>query len=126
MNCQKKLIKFVQMKNEIIEKETGIKYIEQEDIDDIKEWSEEDCTYAYNDLEFFINSCNADGLTEHTCIWCFKYLGKRCKECEYGLQHGICRKDNSLFNSYKTKEVKALLTNIVYKKMIEQINQDNY
>ena len=123
MNYQEKIIKFVQLKNEIIEKETNIKYIDQEDIDDIKKWSEKECNNIYDDLQFYIYSTrNINELTEFTCIWCFKHFAEGCENCEYGIRHGICRKDESLFNSYKTEEVKALFTNEVYRKLFDQMN----
>ncbi len=125
MDVKEKLIKFIQLKNEIIEKETGLKYIVQEDIDDIKKWNEKECNNVYDDLDFFIHSnSKVNGLTEYTCIWCFKHFGEKCEECDYGLRHGICRNDGSLFNKYKTKEVKALFTNEVYVELFNQMNTE--
>ncbi len=127
MNYQEKLIKFVQLKNEIIEKESDIKYIVQEDIDIIKKWDNIICEKIYVELISEIKSFGRNGLADDTCIWCLKkYIesgcrGDDCDDCEYKINHGECGDNGSSYIKYSNKKVETLLTNEVYKDMLKKI-----
>ena len=124
MNYQKKLIKFIQLKNEIIEKETGIKYIEQEDIDNIKKWDDIICKKIYINLTNSIINLRESGLSEDTCIWCIKnYLNRiyDCDNCEYKIKHGLCDENESTYQKYAIDNVIKLLSNKVYQHMLKEI-----
>ncbi len=136
MNDKEKLIKFIQLKNEIIEKETDLKYITQIDIDIINKWNDNICKRIYTDLTRAINDLGEKGLTENTCIWCIKdyidhnniisnikYLEciSTCYGCEYKTQHGKCDESDSLYQKYAVDKVVNLLTNEVYKDMLKKI-----
>ena len=117
MDYKEELIKFVNLKSEIIENITGLKYVDEKDIEDIKSWDNEVCAYIYTNLIFLITQKRAKGLSSSTCVWCLKYNGI-CKSCGYGYRHGICFEDYSLFDRYRSKRTKKALSNRVYKHMI--------
>ena len=121
MNYQENLIKFVQLKNEIIETKTDLTYINQEDVDCIKQWPEKICKEVYQELETHIQYGNISGITDGTCIWCIENGNNSCYECEYGTRHGICNHIGSSYESYSTNERSKLFTNEVYKEIIKKI-----
>ena len=127
MKYQEKLIKFIQLKNEIIEKESDIKYIVQEDINNIKKWDNILCEKVYVDLISEIKSFGRRGLNDDTCIWCLKkyietgWRDDECDNCEYKINHGECGDNGSSYIKYSTKNVELLLTNEVYKNMLKEI-----
>ena len=127
MNYQEKLIKFVQLKNEIIEKEIDIKYVNQEDIDNIKKWDNIICEEIYVELISAIKSFGRKGLNDDTCIWCIKkyieyeYRREACDNCEYKINHGECGNNDSTYNKYSQDNVIKLLTNDVYRNMLKKI-----
>lgn len=125
MSDKEKLIKFVLLKNEIIEKETGIKYVEQEDIDDIQKWKEGECEEIYYELIQTISNDKTYGVGESTCIWCLKNNPLVCFDCEYGKKHGICFQAGSLYDSYRTDEVMKMFTNEIYKNIIQKIEDES-
>ena len=121
MDTKKKLIKFVKLKNKIIIKSTGIKYADEKDIIDIKNWEDSICKLTYETLSS--NICNgADGLSTFTCIWCLKH-NRDCNCCKYGYRHGKCYEDNSLFLRYNFIEEDKMLSNNVYKNIIYLCNK---
>ena len=125
MKDKEKLIKFVQLKNEIIEKETGINYVTQKDIDDIKKWKKNEYEETYQILIENIDDDKTYGLGEATCIWCIKNNPLPCLDCEYGKKHGICFQAGSLYDNYRTDEMIKIFTNEVYQKLIQKI-EDEY
>ncbi len=124
MEFKDKLIKFVQLKHEIIEAETHINYVSQEDIDDIQKWNECKCEEIYFDLLHNISNDKTYGLGESTCIWCLKNIPFPCLDCEYGKKHGICFQAGSLYNKYRTDKTIKLFTNEVYHKLVQKIEDE--
>ena len=123
MTHQDKLIKFVKLKNEVIENETGIKYIKDADIEDIKTWDDSECEFVYVALVHNINHQNKHGLNRHTCIWCI-INNTDCYDCNYAKTNGACDEHGSLYRKYDTDEVVELLTNDKYKEMIREIENN--
>ncbi len=121
MKHQEKLIKFIQLKNEIIEKETDLFYINQDDIDGLKRWPETLCIDVYQELIENIQFGKASGINDGTCIWCIENRNCNCYECEYGARHGICNHIGSLFDSYSTDTRETLLDNETYQHIIKKI-----
>ena len=123
MTHQDKLIKFVKLKNEVIENETGIKYIKDADIENVKTWDETECKFVYEELLYNINNLHKHGLTRYTCIWCI-IKDIDCCDCNYGKINGMCNELDSLYREYDTDEVVELLTNDKYKEMIREIENN--
>ena len=121
MNYKKKLIMFIKLKNKIIEKETGIKYIDKIDIKDFEKWPEYTCRKVYKELVHAIQE-NAYGLKDNTCPWCFKY-SNICSNCTYADRHGKCGNGSSLYDSYSM--VAKLFSNYVYKNMLKKIKDQD-
>ena len=95
MNDKERIIKFLQLKNAIIEKETGINYIVPADIADIEEWSDVYCRLAYGYMYYEIKHFQVYGLGYATCVWCILYKENGCDKCGYAQRHGICGDDDS-------------------------------
>ena len=97
MTYKEKIVKFLEIKNRIIYSTSNVRYINEEDIEDIKHWSEEDCKKTY---KYMIEVVNNDDAFEFypnstTCPWCIYYHFinnnyDKCNECGYGRRHGIC------------------------------------
>jgi len=63
-----KLIMFLELKNERIKKITNIDYINNEDIEDIKNWDPEICDMVYNKIaNNIIDHKYVYGLSSTTC-----------------------------------------------------------
>lgn len=122
MTNKEKLIKFIELKHDHIKKITGINYAEDYDYDHIKTWSDEDCERVYELLMEEICECYQKGISENTCIWCI-YNNALCENCNYGMNHGVCYDNNSLYSKYFSEELKHSLTNEVYRNMIDQIEK---
>ena len=120
MDHRKALIKFVQLKNKIIEEYAGLNYVNKKDIDGIKKWNKQDCKRVYDQLQYEINVCEQEGLAEATCIWCIKYVVGHNRDGSYAMHHGRCGNENSLYRRYDTKEVINLLSNNVYKEIFKK------
>ena len=119
MKYQEKLIKFIQLKNELIKKETKLYYIDDYDIDTVKGWFEKSCKNIYKILKDNIKYIGSNGLTELTCIWCIHNKEDTCYKCEYGFHHGICSHEGSLYDKIIT--ARKLFTSQVYMDMIKKI-----
>ena len=123
---QEKLVKFVEMKNKIIKEKTGVTYITEEDIADIREWDEEVCKKVYDELCYWINGCEIEGLTTHTCIWCHyddiaNTTFDDCDKCKYAKRHGMCYDLTSSYHKYGTPAAIQALSNKVYENMLKKI-----
>ena len=118
MTYQEKLIMFVQLKNEIIEKESGIKYINEIDIGDIERWLEKTCKKIYKELIQTIQK-GACRLKTSTCIWCLKYE-EICFHCTYADRHGRCGNGSSSYDYYNSISA-MLFTNKTYKDILKKI-----
>ena len=125
MDAKEKLIMFIQLKNEIIEKETGIQYASIDDIMDVNDWEEKECENIYKTLIKHINKRLSERLCMGTCIWCLKNSGKEdiCKGCGYGERHGKCDTIGSSYCRYNTDEIEDVFTNDKYKSMLKQIKE---
>ena len=124
MNNKEKIIKFLQLKNAIIERETGINYIVPADIEDIESWSDMQCNLTYEYMYYEITRQQVYGLGYATCVWCIFYKEDGCKDCGYGKRHKLCSDDDSLYNSYKTTKLTEILSNKVYLNILENIKKD--
>ena len=128
MNNIEKLVKFVELKNKVVKKVTGINYANRDDIAEIKEWGEKKCEAVYGAIELSILTTDISNFAIGACPWCisipcFDY-GTACEKCGYGERNGICINNvSSLFYKYNSKYIKGSLSNTVYRDMIKQINK---
>ena len=124
---QDRLLKFLELKNKIIENKTGIKYIDVNDIKDVKQWDEELCKTVYLRLLNSITCGGAQRLARETCLWCIVddlrniYELDKCIHCNYGLRHDICCNNGSLYNEYDIPKVRKSFTNRAYRDMLQDI-----
>ena len=126
MTYKEKLIKFVKIKDKIIKEKTGINYINELDIQEIREWDEETCKKIYSRFTISINTYFVHDLSIGTCPWCLKSTVNDvhdCKDCEYGKRHGMCDDDGSLFSKYISKWEVGFITNDMYMKILKDIEQ---
>lgn len=133
MTYQDRLIAFIKLKDKFIFKETKIHYINKKDIDDIKTWSERNCTVVYSILDRNIRLEDAHLLADNTCIWCIQFNLKNemdeddeCPGCSYGKNHGYCDSTiqvDTLYNKLFKTGVKSKLTNDLYKSWISAIEE---
>ena len=125
MNDKEKIIKFIQLKNEIIKKESKINYINKEDIDDIKSWSDDDCKTIYARMTNEININKIYGLGFASCPWCILYKKKgECSDCGYGDRYIECGYDDSLYNQYRSVNlIENLLNNKAYLNILKTIEE---
>jgi len=84
----KLLIYYLMEKNSIIKRLVNMDYIIDEDIEDIKGWSEEKVKIALKK----IGTSTSDAVN---CPWCTRYHkskhgGFTCTGCGYGIRHGNC------------------------------------
>ncbi len=117
MIYQKRLVEFVKLKNEIIERDTGFKYVTRKDIEEIENWTDCTCRTLYNKIFKTVQE-NTRGLTSSTCVWCFQY-DTLCFKCTYADRHGKCGSNYSLFDNYR--HASRLFSNEVYKNMFKKI-----
>ena len=113
-----KLIKFLELKNELIYKKIGINYVNKRDIREIKSWEDHECKWIYNIIKngIFLGSKDAKG---KTCPWCIKY--NDCNNCGYGKRYGICIQ---FLDSYYEEHLRYLkISNIIYKDIIKEIEK---
>jgi len=122
MTSKEKIIKFVELKSAHIKKITGINYIEDCDIKDIITWSDKECKRIYEVLIEEIYEFHQKGISEDTCIWCIYHYGI-CDNCNYGINHGLCHKETSLYSRYFSNKLENSLINAIYRNMIEQIEK---
>ena len=78
---------------------SDLNYIDEEDIYEIKNWSEKNCNDVYKLMIKYNNGhVYSDSIT---CPWClFNFYIKmfeNCDNCEYGKRHGICKKSDSRY-----------------------------
>ena len=126
MTNKEKLIKFVKAQDKIIKEKTGIHHINKLDIQEICEWDEESCQKIYLSFTKSINVYFIHDLPIGTCPWCLKstvnYVHD-CKLCGYGKRHGICDEEDSLFKKYILKWEVGFITNDMYMKILQDIEQ---
>ena len=125
MTYKEKLVKFVKLKKEHIEK-FGFVYADHRDYEDIKSWTEEKCKEIYGAIVNNITT-GSYGLSDLTCPWCIykdpynPSCLSSCSSCFYGKRHGKCLENFSLYRKYATREVKDFFTNEVYICIINEI-----
>ena len=129
MTSQEKLIKFVELKDRIIKRETSINYIDKGDINEIKKWNRHKCKKVYEQLKLNIRALDIADFAVGVCPWCIdkSNIGIekcKCKICGYAKRHGDCINDSSsLFHKYYSRYTKGTLSNKVYKNMISEIER---
>lgn len=126
MTYKEKLIKFVEAKDKIIKEKTGINYINDLDIQEIREWDEESCKKIYSSFTRNINTYFIHDLLIGTCPWCLKSTINNvhdCKICGYGKRHGMCDAEGSLFRDYNLKWEIGFITNDMYMEILKDIEQ---
>lgn len=102
MSYSEKLIEFVKLKGKEILRLTNIKYVNDEDITDLREWSEVICKEVYLQLKDEIINEGVRGLNKFTCPWCVLYEDNvDCLGCGYGKRHRMCYLVTSLYSSYE-------------------------
>lgn len=124
MNNKEKIIKFLEMKNEIIEKEIHIKYIFEEDIQDVKSWSNKECNKVYTYITDAIYNEKVYGLGFATCPWCIIYKDRGCLYCGYCKRYGKCGDKDSLYNRYRSLHlIEESLNNEAYSNILKKIEK---
>jgi len=94
MHVKDILIQYSVMKAVYIHNILGIKdYITNDDIQDIKSWSERECFEVYNCIRRF------HGVKQNrfSCPWCIKW-GLTCSDCGYAKRHLKCVYAQSTYN----------------------------
>ena len=112
MKSKEKLLLFLEKKNEVVERRTGlvhINYISFKDLEEIKNWKVQECVKIYNEIVAAVKKSNIGKTILYdvaTCPWCLKYQedfrtanNANCKNCNYGKRHGIC---SDIPSDYKT------------------------
>ncbi len=126
MTGKEKLIKFLQLKNEVIKKETNINYVGKEDVTEISSWDEDRCGSIYKDIVRTVMDIDTKGLSSTTCPWCVAYRKHcggdgGCTLCNYGQRNGNCYNTQSLYRRQIRKAQTSfdiLLSNRTYKNII--------
>lgn len=117
---KERLIMFIVLKNEKLKEKTGIEYINEDDIIDIRHWYESMCKLSYQTIIDLIKN----GYRSDISLWCifFKEDSNECNcVCGYGMRNGFCHEKDSLYQKlYFENENDNFLT---YDEYIEIINQ---
>ncbi len=88
LTSKDKLLRFLQLKQDIIKKRFKINYMLKADFDEVKSWDELDC-------EITVSNIAEDHETdEETCAWCI-IEEMKCSNCGYGKRNKICTEDDS-------------------------------
>lgn len=94
MNYKDKIITFLEKKNELLIGVSGIAYITEEDLNEIKEeWSEKKCKKVWVRLKRETRNGVGKILGAAVCPWCLHTLlinKKTCDSCGYGKRNGRC------------------------------------
>ena len=130
MTYKEKVIEFVMTKNALVSLYTELDYITNEDIEEIKSWSEEDCGIVYKHMaKYIIRSINMPFSTiiedEVTCPWCI-YSSKikiyyDCDDCGYGKRNGFCNNSGSKYRQIADEGGFAFLRKEDYLHIINKI-----
>jgi len=125
-----KLIMFLELKNKRIKKFSRYNYIENEDIEDIKNWDLKICDMVYNKIaNNILNHNYIYGLSNTTCPWCILYFYSMSNTCDldscgYAKRHGDCICTDSLYNKVCKECSDNHISNKEYVNMINKI--ENY
>ena len=130
MTYKEKIVEFIIAKNALVSLYTELDYITNEDIEEIKSWSEEDCGIVYENMaKHIIRSFNRPISTSMedstTCPWCV-YSSKirrhdNCNECGYGKRNGICDKFSSKYRQIVDEGGFAFIRKEDYLHIIDKI-----
>ncbi len=131
MMGQMMVIKFVKLKNKIIKEATGIPYVDERDIEEIRGWSEETCQEIYKIMWRRIMLRKVYGFNDDCCPWCIleeinnwrDSNNARCYGCGYGIRHGQCGKVNSLFRKFDGLNLDETFSNKIYHNILSQVKQ---
>ena len=119
MTYQDKIIKFMQEKEKIIKTyNKDLEYINQNIVNNIKSWSNEDSEIVWGELICNIEIENECGLYTPTCPYCI-YRNDACFNCYYGEIYGRCCYFSS--NYMKIREYNIDISNRKYRKIIKNI-----
>lgn len=132
MNDRQKIIIFMEEKNKIIKRKSGIVYMTKRDIKVIEKWLDEDCKVIWEklleNLEDLLNSLYDYDFDSDMCPFCI-YHNNNCNECSYGKNNGICysRSIDNRYGKIKKRLIYkfgdgTLVTNQEYQKIIIEIN----
>lgn len=93
MTSKEKIIKFMELKSEALQKYSKHVYFVEADKKAILKWDDKDCDDVWGDLLFDVD-CNESLSDMNTCPFCIMhdpYSKNRCKDfCEYAGNHGVC------------------------------------
>jgi len=106
------LIYYLKEKSRLIEEKTGIRFIYDEDIEEVKKWTSTKIKKFFDNNNMFVNG--SETISDmRACPWCYYYYTHygyiNCKWCGYGKRHGKCTSSKDT-NTYRE----------VTKKMIER------
>jgi len=127
---KEKIIKFMQEKNKIIKKHTGIIYFNEKDKNDILSWSEKDCKNIYLKILDHVTQKYVFGMGWVVCPYCIKYLSPdkfNCHRCEYAKNHGECLSTDSVWNKVSNwrskpgKRIYDIMDDKFYDNLIKKI-----
>ena len=147
MTACNKLKLFYEIKNNRIEKYTGISLYSKYDIDEV---SNPDNTYLTQEsywkylmtqsanLQQYGMYLNFSGLNNTTCIWCNAFvtnsflIDNDCIRCTYGKRNGICKKGlwlrmmKILHNRYPDLSLRELFPTEWYVNLINNIERTSW
>ena len=87
MTYKDMILYYVIKKYELILNRTNINYIELSDIEDVQQWTEEECRVVWEKMhkEYISENFTAN----YSCPWCI-YFSSDCNKCSYAIIHRVC------------------------------------
>lgn len=83
------MLEYMEKKNKIIQRKTGLKIALKADMDELRGWTEHMCR------RFIVNLAYTNDAWG--CPWCLRET-KGCADCGYGLRNGVCQERESRYN----------------------------
>jgi len=128
MPSKEKLIRFLKIKNSIVNKYSNLKYIDEKDIYEVENWTKNTYSQVYKHIVEHINYSVGAIPHAETCPWCVYYFDikgyKNCSECKYGERNGVCSNPDSRYKKLVKAEVFVSLTKNKYIEIIDEIEKE--
>lgn len=118
---KERIILFLEAKNDLINERTGEEcpsYLIEEDIEEIRGWSDEECEQIHWRLYRAIKSGVLKDM--ETCPWCIRqsfyfqsmdFYDNGCPSCGYAKRHGKCTDDFSTYDLITREITISLIIN---------------
>jgi len=108
MTSREKIIKILIVKQNLIKQETGLDYIDKEDLAEVKAWSAKECKKIISEM---VNMFYEDNISDISiCPWCCLFYYADCRQCSYGKRHGKCYEQGTWYKNI----IKALNHRSIY------------